>query len=186
MQPFINACAEPGARTILTNVDDRMELVTLPFPVRFWDRDIPAGASIGVSSNGYVQMNSMLNSTLSGTIPSTSTPNAVIAPYWGDNYTSATGICVATVGAAPNRRFVIQWDDAYHCCSRGTTSTTYEIIISETTGIIDIVYRTMTDARDSTVGIENDTGMLHVGGCPMGATRCTPATGSATRFIPVP
>jgi|LNFM01.1.fsa_nt_gb hypothetical protein len=163
-----------------------MAATPLPFAVRFWNRDIPAGSMIGVSSNGYIQMNALLQSSLSGTIPSPSTPNEVIAAYWGDNYTSMTGICVATIGTAPSRRFVVQWDDAYHCCSRGTTSTTYEIIITETTGVIDLVYRTMTDARMQTVGIENATGTMHVGGCPMGATSCTPASATATRFVPVP
>ncbi len=185
-QPFIDACAAPGSTTILSGVDDQIIAQPLPFPVRFWNRDIAAGAMVGVSSNGYIQMNSSLDNSLSGTIPSASTPNAMIAAYWGDNFTSTPGICLATTGTAPNRKWVVQWADAYHCCSRGTTSTTYEIIVSETSGIIDFVYRTMTDARDSTVGLENDTGMMAIGGCAMGATRCTPATGTATRFIPIP
>ena len=171
---------------VLNDTDDAVVGSTLPFPVRFWNRDMPMGAPVGISSNGYIQMNGNRDSSLSGTIPSASTPNAVIAAYWGDNFTVNPGVCIATVGTAPSRRWVVEWANAHHCCSRGTTATTYEVIISETTGIIDFVYREMTDARSQTVGLENDTGTVAQGGCPMGATSCTPAPMSATRFIPIP
>ncbi len=183
---YVPICGTAGATTVLTSTDDSVAMVSVPFAMRFWGRDIAAGASVGVSSNGYLQMTSVTTNSLGGTIPSAGEPNAMIAPYWGDNYTSASGICLRTLGTAPNRQWVIEWRAAYHCCTVGTTNTTYEVFISEGSNAIDFVYQTMTSARSENVGLENFDGTDAVGGCPGGATTCMPTPGYRTRFIPSP
>ena len=37
----------------------------------------------------------------------------MISVHWGDDYTSAMGICIATLGAAPNRQWVVEWAHGY-------------------------------------------------------------------------
>ena len=116
-----------------------------------------------------------------------STPNGVIAAYWGDNY-NRLGQCIATLGTAPFRRWVMQVDDGAHCCdTTAGVNLNYEIVISETTNTIDLLYGSMAGARTSTVGVENPTGSMGISGCPMPTTySCVPAANSAVRFEPSP
>jgi hypothetical protein len=82
---------------------------------------------------------------------------------------------------------VIQWQSASHYNGAGEVLT-FEIVFTETSNTIDLVYRTMTGATASptAVGIENDDGSLGVGGCPGGTYACAPAPNSRTRFVPAP
>jgi hypothetical protein len=185
MVPFIDACAVAGHTAILSGVDDGSARVPLPFPFRYWATDLPAGAMINVTSNGWMGMNGVASASLGGSVPTTSTPNAVIAPHWGDNYTRGP-ICIATVGTAPNRQWVVQWNDTHYCCTPGTTHLTYEVILSEGSGLIDFAYQTMDGARSQTMGIENQTGMMGINACPGGTGGCTPTAGQRVRFVPIP
>jgi hypothetical protein len=185
-QTYVAVCGTAGATAVLPDTDDEVAMVPTPFAFRFWGVDIPAGSSVGVSSNGYIEMNASGTNTLSGTIPSVGAPNAVIAPYWADNYTSTSGICLKTLGVAPNRQWVIEWRSAYHCCSMGTVNTTYEVFVNEGSSTIDFVYQTMNGSRTETVGLENQAGTVAVGGCVGGATSCAPTTGQRVRFTPSP
>jgi hypothetical protein len=185
-QAYIDACAAAGRVVLLPSLDDSVATTSIPFAFRFWDQNIAAGSAISVSTNGNFQFGAGGSPSLSGSIPSASVPNNMVAPYWGDNYTSASGICVATVGSAPNRQFVVEWRNAYHCCTEGNATLTFEAILTETSNTIDFVYTTMTNARTSTVGLEDSTGANAIGGCAGGATSCLPAPNSRTRFVPAP
>src|SRR5262249_55982026 len=149
------------------NVDDTNASVTLPFPFRYFATDIAMGASINVCSNGWIGMDGASGCSLSGSVPSTGTPNAVIAAHWGDNYTRGTGVCVATVGTAPNRQLVIEWADIAYCCDPSSgVHNTFEVILNEASGAIDLAYDTMTAARPQTMGIEDQTGAVGFNACP--------------------
>ncbi len=184
---FRDACGAPGAMTYLSPADDSSALVPLPFPFRYWSASLAAGAMINICSNGWIGMDGVAGNSLGGSVPSASAPNAVIAAHWGDNYNNTpNGQCVATFGTAPNRQWVVEWNDDYYCCSRGAgVSLTYEIILSESTNTIDLVYRTMSGARAQTMGLENQTGTLGVNACPGGTGSCIPTAGQVVRFVPM-
>ncbi|MBL8679311.1 MAG: hypothetical protein JNK05_09110 [Myxococcales bacterium] len=184
-QPFLSACTAAGRQTVLTSVDDSTAATTLPFAIRFWDQNLAAGAPVTVSSNGNIQLLSGGSTLTSGSIPSTSTPNATIAPYWRDLVTSTSGVCIATFGTAPNRQWVVQWQSVTHYSS-GTGPLTFEVVITETTNTIDLVYGTMSSVLSAAVGVENTAGTLAVGGCAAMATSCAPASNSRVRFVPSP
>lgn len=185
-QAYIDACAAGGRVVLVPSLDDSVAPSTIPFAFRFWDQNIAAGSAITVSTNGNFQFVAGGSTSLSGSIPSSSVPNNMVAPYWGDNYTSASGVCVATIGTTPNRKFVVEWRNAYHCCTSGNANLTFEAVLSETSNVIDFVYTTMTNARASTVGLEDSTGTNAIGGCAGAATSCAPAANSSTRFVPAP
>ncbi|MEI8255963.1 MAG: hypothetical protein WCJ30_09865, partial [Deltaproteobacteria bacterium] len=183
---FLDACAAPGAMTYLPSTDDSSAQVPLPFPFRYWTASLATGALVNICSNGWIGMDGVSGNSLSGTVPTASAPNAVIAPHWGDNYNSSPGQCVATFGTAPNRQWVVEWSDAYYCCSRPAgTTLTYEVILNESTNTIDFVYRTMSGARAQTMGIENQTGTLGVNACAGGTGSCIPTAGQVIRFTPM-
>ncbi len=190
---FANACSSVGHRTVLTLNDDGsvnipqttgMPLVTIPFQVRYYNTVMPVPFT--VSTNGWLSLVGALTTSLSGTIPSASAPNSVLAPQWTDLYTRASGICYDVVGAAPNRRFIVQWQDLHYCCTDDpAVHLTFEVIIYEapagTNNTIDFVYSNlMGQSRTATVGIENQTG---TGGTVVPGSFAAP---TALRFTYVP
>lgn len=102
-------------------------------------------------------------------IPNAAAPNAAIYPFWDNLFyctfcTPASSIRTGTVGAAPNRRFVVEWRNMYS--SGGATETfDFELMLFEN-GQIQLHYRNMNPAdgreqgNSATIGIENQTGSV--------------------------
>jgi hypothetical protein len=65
---------------------------------------------------------------------------------------TSPGVCYATLGAAPSRRFVVQWANArpYGSSTTGLIST--EIVLNEADGAIDLAYLTMEGDATRTSG----------------------------------
>jgi hypothetical protein len=182
--PYVDACGAPGSVRLLQSADDDTAMVTLPFATRWWGAAVASGARVYVSSNGYAQLDTSSGwSALSGTIPSASLPNSVLAPQWADQVVSASGVCVATVGAAPSRRFVVQWSGSRYYLD--SNSLNYEVILHEGSGVVDFAYGAMSGVVANTVGIESPDGARAFGPC---ATRnsCTIISNARTRFTPIP
>jgi hypothetical protein len=178
---WIDACALPGTMRVLQTVDDVSVQLPIPFAMRFWGATIAAGSPINVCSNGWIGMGGMPNNSLSGMIPSPTTPD-LVGPHFGDLYTRTTGVCVASTGAAPSRAFVVEWDDVHYCCTDDpTVHLTFEVVLHESSGEIDFVYQTMGGERPEAVGIQNATGSSVTLACP---GRCTQAAGTTLRFVP--
>ncbi len=184
---FIDACALAGHMEVLAGADDSFVLSPIPFAFRYFNTMLAPNAMINVVSNGWIGMDGVGTATYNFPIPQVAVPNSVVAPYEGDNQNEGAQ-CIATVGVAPMRQWVVQWNHAHHCCgAMAGVDLTYEVVLSETTNTIDFIYQTMTGARAQAVGIENETGTIAVGGCPMGATNCAPSgPASSIRFRPVP
>ena len=97
----------PGTASTGNNCDDCVTAVTLPFPVRLYDRTF---SSVNVSSNGTLQFVST-NPTGNNVCLPYSGFNYAIAGYWDDLDTSCPGcgIFTSVSGTAPNRVFNIEW-----------------------------------------------------------------------------
>jgi hypothetical protein len=181
---YIDACGAAGSQRILTYADDSGTSVTLPFATRWWGAPLAVGTSMYISSNGNVQVNtSSGSSSLSGTIPSVGSPNGLIAPQWRDLVLSSSGVCVATVGTAPNRSWVAQWVGANYYVGGATLN--FEVIVREGSGVIDLAYGAMSGSGSATVGLENPAGTEAVSPCPSG-NACTAASNFRARFTPIP
>ena len=176
---WVDVC---GAQRILASLDDSAQLVAMPFAFPYWGTVIAAGAQVNVSTNGFLSLDGVYSSSLSGSLPLSSSPNGVIAPQWRDLVTGANGVCLGVVGAGSARRWVVQWPNVRNYTGGGDLS--FEVILHEETGIIDFVYATMTGAQSATAGIESPTGSAGVGAC--GSTLCTVASNTRVRFTPEP
>lgn len=184
--PFVDACAAMGATTHLPAADDSSTRVTLPFPFRYWATDLPSGAMINITSNGWIGMDGATSASLFGMVPSATTPNAVIAAHWNDGHTRTPGICVATVGTAPSRQWIVQWQDAYYCCGEPSPSrNTYQVVLHEGSGVIDLVYESIVAPELGAMGLEDQTGTMGINSCAP-ATECNPSTGLRVRYLPIP
>ena len=183
---WVDACAAAGSMHVLSGADDSGGTIGLPFATRWWGAAIAAGTSIGISSNGNLQVGATsANTAFSGSIPSTATPNGVIALQWADLVMSSTGVCIATTGTAPARRFLVEYAHATTYLG-GTEDLNFEVSIAEGSGIIEFAYNTMSLSATATVGLENATGSAAAGGCPGGSTSCTVPSGRHVRFTPAP
>jgi hypothetical protein len=180
---WIDACTAPAHTTFLSRIDDGSVRVAMPFAFQFWNLDLAAGAPINVSSNGWLGMNGRPGVFLGGSIPSRAAPNAVVAAWWHDLVLRSNGLCVATVGDAPNRRFAVEWDDAFDYGGTDATHLTFEAVLNESDGSIDLLYENLTEPQPATVGIENVTGTEGVSVCDASAP-CNVVTGTALHFRP--
>lgn len=179
---FVNVCSAPGARRVLPNVDDSQVSDTIPFPFRYWGSPVSA---VNVTSNGFVSLGAGAFASTAGLVPDRSEPNGVIAAYWLDLLTRDTGVCIATIGTAPNRRYVVQWDNASYYPT-GVGNLTFEIALNETTNTIDMLYQSLgTPDRPLTVGLETLDGVDGAVLCS-NSTACPVATGTRIRWVPTP
>jgi len=186
----VNAMMMPAAWTD----DSTTPVAALPFSVQLHGAAV---THFSVASNGFAQLYPSAMGTTStaftnATIPSMGTPNHYVAPFWDDLGPSAmtVGVRVATLGAAPNRRFVIQWTD-WSLLSDDTSRLTFQAKLFETTNVVELHYCALTAAAayvarasgdSATVGVEDATG---ANGFLVGFNRVgTVSTGTAYRLTP--
>jgi hypothetical protein len=108
----------------------------------------------------------------------------VLAPLWDDLILRASGVCYGVVDMAPNRKFVVEWNDTWDALDTASAHMTFELIINEApagqNNVVDFAYGTM--ARYTgfpVIGVENDDGTL--------ATEFTsvPRSNAVLRFTPM-
>jgi hypothetical protein len=119
-----------------------------------------------VSENGRIMFNDPASAySTEVTIPTTDLPNNFIAPFWDNLVISSTGnILYTTIGAAPNRKLVVQYKNMMFS-SPATFLGTFSVILYETSNNIQIQYRQIIDkssalahGSSATIGIENSDG----------------------------
>ena len=96
-------------------------------------------------------------------IPSSTTPNAAIYPFWDDLLLDASSqVRTAVTGTAPNRQFIIEYRNATFFQVPTSVRLDFEVVLGEN-GDIDFHYRNLgPDVRElgnsATIGIENRNG----------------------------
>ena len=111
----------------------------------------------------------------------------------GDLETTAP-VCVALLGAAPSRRWVVEWSGAVERLSTGPVAGTglvFEAVFNEEGNTIDYYFQSVTGTASSRYhGLEGPTGLStgSVSGCPSATTShlCTVMTAHRVRFSPAP
>jgi hypothetical protein len=152
---WIDACVAPGAVQALAGADDELFSGVLAFPVEFWGA---TNFSYLLSSNGWFGFGEFYGSAAAiptstpyghfGTLPRAGTPYPAAYVFGVDLVQGARGLCVATLGAAPNRRVVMQSTDASLYVSTPAAGSaqlppsafSFELIAYEGSGVLDMVY----------------------------------------------
>jgi hypothetical protein len=119
--------------------------------------------TISISSNGFVGFGGQGSSgCCSGRpIPSGGNPNNIIAVWWEDLDPAGGSyqIFYETLGSAPNRRLIIQYDNVPHFPSG--TFVWVQVKLYEMTNFIEVhALDAASDGGPHTVGIENDNGSI--------------------------
>jgi hypothetical protein len=149
-----------GGRTILgcglTGITDQSHTVNLPFTFAF---DKSCYDQVHISSNGFATFGNKnqfnLIAPISGTTTGyTGTSFAVASPYGRDLVGSATGdLSYEILGSAPNRQFVIQWDDVQN--AGNTRMYDFQLVLNEGGGVaatqtVQFVYGTFVGTGTAT------------------------------------
>lgn len=139
-----------------------------------------------ISSNGFLCFTAgTYNGCCSGaTLPLADDIDNIIAWGWNDLYPPGNGsITYETIGTAPNRMLLVSFNDIWHCCS-GPAVNTSQVILYETTNIIEIHSAEITsDGSLCTQGIENIDGTIAYATPGRNSTTWT-ATNDYVAFIP--
>ncbi len=126
-----------------------------PFPLGFTFRYYGVDyTSVRACSNGFLTFTDTNSPYTNASIPSASTPNALLAVYWDDlNPTDAGTVYYYADGA--NNRFIVQYDGVAHYeTGGGGAPQTFQVIL-HADGSIVYQYQTVTGVTEATVGIEN-------------------------------
>ncbi|MBL8623473.1 MAG: hypothetical protein JNK64_19355 [Myxococcales bacterium] len=139
-QPIPLACTDmsTGATTILASGDDTLAATAaLPFPITTYGT---THTHFAASTNGWVALFTSAGATrptsTAGnptTVPSTSSPNDVIAPFWDDLVLDAPGLTSKTTGTAPNQVFTIEWN-AHTWATPSATGLKFQVQFREAGG----------------------------------------------------
>jgi hypothetical protein len=154
---FVDACAQTGHATYLVSQTTWTTSPTLSLPFTFSFFGAPV-TQVWLQSQGAMGMGPPPASPAPTSFPSCSVANgttryAALVAFGDANLaTSAQGVCTATIGAAPDRKYVATWKQATDTSDVGS-QLSFSVVLSETTETIDFVYGTAqgTSAGDATV-----------------------------------
>ncbi|MEV6927409.1 DNRLRE domain-containing protein [Dactylosporangium sp. NPDC051485] len=153
----------PGTNTLTLTGDDNTQQVTLPFPVSFYGQSY---SSAWVDTNGMLSFVDPQGSHPDDIVqlPNSANPNATIYAYAQDLIVDGSAsIRTATIGTAPNRTFVIDWNNPYQYgfASRRQNA---EVIFTEGSSTIKLDYSGIDNASEqgslALVGMENADGTI--------------------------
>ncbi len=103
-----------GVRT-LAGTDDATAIANIGFTFSFYGQNYTTAC---ISSNGYLTFNGCSDAFANQDLSVTKTPGdlPLVAPYWSDLTflrPNADAVYYQTLGAAPSRQFVVQWNSAF-------------------------------------------------------------------------
>ncbi|MBK8985517.1 MAG: hypothetical protein IPM39_05455 [Chloroflexi bacterium] len=141
--------------------DDGIVTLQLPFPFTFYGTTY---TSVQASSNGNLQFANgnphyFNECLLNGPQPGM---GDMIAPFWDDLDLTAVGFLeTEVVGSAPNRVFVVEWDDVPRFGEGGDNLVTFAVHLLEATQSIAFLYEDVTTVADSngrsaTIGLQSE------------------------------
>ncbi len=152
-----------GQGTVLHLGDDQTVQVSLPFTFNYYGQSYNL---ISICSNGWVALGNE-SSTAFGNdpIPSSESPNNIIAAYW-DDLNPSSGGQVAYYNDETNHRFIVEWHEVEHYS--GGSPETFEVILYDPAyyptptgdGEIVVQVNSRVSQTDYTMGIENQNGTI--------------------------
>jgi hypothetical protein len=164
---WVDACAEGDVLADISDEDDEYQSevpIGFSFPFAGSDYD-----NVEPTTNGVISFDEEGNDEYDNEeIPTAEWTYAALFPWWDDLDTDYAGqVCAATVGTAPNRAFVVEWEAVGdHNIGSETDTISFEAVLCETSGnvvfqYLDSVfgneeYPEKDNAGDASVGIQED------------------------------
>jgi len=151
--------SEQADVTPITLDDDDTELQTIAFPFSFYNVEYN---QLIISSNGFISFddNSGDECCEGASIPQQGRAENYIAGWHSDLDPDSGGfVTTATYGTAPNRIFIVQFDEIRACCGTDEPQVSFQYQLHENSQNIEVHYKSI-DSYDQllTIGIENSDG----------------------------
>jgi hypothetical protein len=132
-----------GTMSTISSSDDAVQTgVAIGFTFTFYGT---AYTLVNISSNGNLQFNTGAATFTNGPIPTGGfgAPSSAVMPWWDDIDPAQCGdVFYQTLGTAPNRRFIVQWNACHFSSPNGTgCETDFEAILFEGTNEILFQYQ---------------------------------------------
>lgn len=184
--PMPTVTTGPETPTAVTLGDDEVTLSALPigFNFKFYCTNYN---TFYISSNGFITFSAgQSNGCCSGqALPTTTSPNNLITLTWEDFYPPGGGtITFATVGTAPNRKLLVNFNNIPHFGSGGGPQTA-QLQLYETTNVIEIhTYSMVTDGGNHTMGLKDAAGTSYTVVTGRNSTTTWSAVNEMYRFTP--
>jgi hypothetical protein len=157
--------------TVSLTGDDAFTTVPVPIPFQF--AEVPQ-TSINICTNGFANFGTG-STAFANNLSATTPPFNVIAPFWDDLYFHPTSsVTTDVLGTAPNRVFVIQYNNAGRYPSTSAWRLNFQIRLYETTNIIEFSY------GGTTPGTETFTASIGLKGAVGGPGNFIDATTGST------
>ncbi|MCW6007921.1 carboxypeptidase regulatory-like domain-containing protein [Micromonospora sp. CPCC 205371] len=147
-----------GGTTVLPLTGDDASLeIALPFEVPFYGGRY---TKAWVATNGFLTFDRAADNSINREVPNSSYPNAAIFALWDDLIVdSQASVRTATLGTAPDRRFVVEWRNVAFYDAPGRA--TFSAEVSEHGGVTVHYGQLSADpvarGAGATIGIENMT-----------------------------
>ncbi len=157
--PSLSSPNIPSPWTSTTLPDDGISNnISLGFTFTYFGR---ARTYCYISSNGNIQFSSAYNTSNDQQFPIPILPTDIIALAWGELKANYAGVIqYQTIGTAPNREFVLQFNGIADTSTSVTLTAT--LILHETSNIIEFQNGTI-PSKNYIQGIEDSTGTINYG-----------------------
>ncbi len=170
---FIDLTTAGGSASVLTNQDDAVALLTLPFTFAFYGKGY---TMLCVSSNGvgYFVTSAPACSTIADfqnldlTVAPVPSNLPAVLPYWTDlAFQGGGAVYYQSQGAPGSRQFVVQWSNAYpQATVLSPNPVSFELVLYEASNQILFQYKTVNlgsanpanRGSQATVGIRDASG----------------------------
>ncbi|NLG70002.1 MAG: PKD domain-containing protein, partial [Firmicutes bacterium] len=144
-----------GTRLLLS--EDGFESVELPWPFPFYGQE---KQHVVISANGYLTFGTTGGDYTNDPIPSSSTPNDLLAVWWDDLSPQRGDGAVYYHHDPAGDRFIVQWTDVQRYPGRG--SHTFQAILYPDGRVVyqylEMAFGEPGDEASATIGIENADG----------------------------
>jgi hypothetical protein len=133
--------------------DDNLTTIALPWTFTFYGVN---QTTVNVATNGFLTFPGTNIAGAPFTNQALAIGNNGIFPFW-DDLNGAPGVYTQSMGVAPNRRFIIQWNKPFF---GGSDPVDFEVVLFETTNRIQFRYLDLNNGNGSgaTVGIAGPAG----------------------------
>ncbi|HUD40871.1 MAG TPA: hypothetical protein VMR06_02620 [Dokdonella sp.] len=161
-EPFVDISA---TGTALDIGDGESLAATAPFPLEFYG-DTYTDLCVGNNGGLMLGVGSCLIPYVNYELPTAQLTGPSLLPHW-DAFWPSGMVYYGSVGAAPNRRFVVSWHDKTNRAGlpTGQHGATFQVIFNESSPTLTYVYRTATfggsgaandNGSSATVGMQRD------------------------------
>ncbi|MBL7717825.1 MAG: hypothetical protein JNL72_03240, partial [Flavipsychrobacter sp.] len=163
INPALHTLTSPQTASFTSN-DDGYATVAIPFQFNYYGTDY---STVYIGTNGYVGFSTTSMTSLSAqNLPNSTAPNNLISLFWHDmNLNNGGTVTYSTEGIAPNRRFVIYYNDVKDYSLPTSSNNKGQVILYETSNVIDVLVaetRNTGTTYSRTLGIEDANGTAAV------------------------